>query len=84
MSTETITTIISGLALLVSFFAAFGWLIHRTDARTDRLDQRLTARIDSVAAELSGRIGNVERELVEVKIAVARIEGPPRHLLSPR
>ncbi len=117
VSVETIATIISGLALLVSFFAAFGWLIHRTDSRIDaaegklgtRIDAaetKLEARIDDVETKLEGRINALEtklegridaldtkleartnalaHEVVEVKIAVARLEGPPRRLLPAR
>ncbi len=69
MSTETIAIVISTATLLLGFASAFGWMIHRMDSRFDRL---------------SDRIDRVEHELVEVKIAVARLEGPPRHLLAAR
>jgi len=113
VSTETITTIISAAALLLSFAAAFGWMINRSDkqsAETRRdlgerisgvehelgkrisgvehelgkriggVERELGKRISGVEHELGKRISGVERELVEVKIAIARIEGPPRHL----
>ena len=44
----------------------------------------LRGELITLLREQSERISGVERELVEVKIAVARIEGPPRHLLSAR
>lgn len=95
MSVETITTIISAAGLLVSFATAFGWMINRTDkqsAETRRdLGERITGverdlgeRITGLGRELGERITGVERELVEVKVAVARIEGPPRRLLTAR
>ncbi len=80
MSTETIAIVLSAATLLLGFVSAFGWLIHRMDARIDRVENALGDRIDRVENELEG----VRRELVEVKIAVARIEGPPRHLLPAR
>ncbi|WP_159498962.1 hypothetical protein [Microbacterium sp. 18062] len=64
---------------------------EKLSARIDGVEEKLSARIDGVEEKLGARIdkvdariGGVERELVEVKIAVARIEGPPRHLLSAR
>ena len=73
MTVETIAIVISAAGLLLGFIAAFAWMIRRTDAQFERLSDRLTERISGV-----------ERELVEVKIAVARIEGPPRHLVPAR
>ena len=84
MSTETITIVISSAALLLSFFGAFGWMVHRVDTKIDNLDAKLSAQISSVEERLSARIDGVAREVVEVKIAVARLEGPPRHLLTAR
>lgn len=80
MSTETLAIVISGATLLLSFFAAFGWMIHRTDTRLDRLGEH----ISGVERRLGEHITGVERELGEVKIAIARIEGPSRHLLPLR
>lgn len=89
MSVETIAVVISAAWLLVSFFAGFGWIIRRSDAQFERMRVELGARIDGVARDLDGvardlgtRIDRVEHEVVEVKIAVARIEGPPRRLLT--
>ncbi len=61
-------------------------------ARIDALEDKLGARIDALDARLSARIGGVEEklgaridaltgEVTGVKIAVARLEGPPRHLV---
>ncbi|WP_159498980.1 hypothetical protein [Microbacterium sp. 18062] len=91
MSVDTIAIVISTATMLLGFFGAFGWMIRRSDAQHDRLggridtvEAKLVARIGEVETKLGARIDGVERELVEVKIAVARIEGPPRHLLSAR
>lgn len=50
--------------------------------RIDALDTRLTARIDALDARLSARIDALAGEVTDVKIAIARLEGPPRHLVS--
>ncbi|MFT4212652.1 MAG: hypothetical protein QM626_12370 [Microbacterium sp.] len=80
VSTETIATIISAAALLLSFFVAFfggfSWLIRRTDAQLGEVKQEVSG--------LRHDLGEVKHELGEVKIAIARIEGPPRHLLRAR
>lgn len=78
MSVETITTILSATGILIALGSGFGWMIHRSDAQSQQMEQRLGTRIDSVEQKLD----RVEHEIVEVKIAVARIEGPPRRLLT--
>lgn len=69
VSVETIAIVISAAALLLSSFGMFiggaAWLIRRMDAQFARVD----ARIDALTTEV-----------VEVKIGLARLEGPPRHL----
>lgn len=80
MSVETITVIISTATLLLAFLGVIGWLV----SRVDRLGDKLTARIDAVDDKLTARIEAVERELVEVKIGIARLEGPPHRLLPAR
>lgn len=80
MSAEMITTLVGVISILLAFAAAFGWMIHRIDGVEDRLG----ARIDGVEEKLGARIDKVNDELVEVKVAIARIEGPPRHLVSSR
>jgi hypothetical protein len=53
-------------------------------ARISDGDRVLGERISSFESTLGDQIAGVQRELVEVKIAVARIEGPPRHLIPVR
>ena len=99
MSAEVIAIVISAAALLATFvtmfIGGFAWVIRRMDeriagseeklgARIDSVEERLGTRIDSVEVKLSDRLSAVERELVEVKIGLARLEGPPRQLLAAR
>lgn len=49
--------------------------------RIDRLEQKLSDRIDGVENELGDRIGGLSGDVTDLKIAVARLEGPPRHLI---
>lgn len=63
----------------------------RLDARIDGVETRLIERIDGVETRLTERIDGVETRLtqveqglVEVKIAVARLEGPPPRLAPVR
>lgn len=69
VSVETITIALSAvgivLSLGVSLFAGLTWVVRRIDAVEQRIDSR---------------IGALTGEMTEVKIAVARLEGPPRHL----
>lgn len=69
VSAEILTTVISAAGLLLVLGSGFGWII---------------TRIDSVEKRLGNRMDRLEHELVEVKIAVARIEGPRPHLITPR
>jgi len=48
--------------------------------RIDEVEAKLSKRIDEVETKLSRRIDQVGAEVVDVRIAVARLEGPPRHL----
>lgn len=69
MSVETITTIISAATMLVALASGFGWMVQRADARI---------------AEVNARIDRVADELTEVKVAIARLEGPPPRLITTR
>ena len=59
----------------------------RERANTDQRFEQMQAymdrrfdRVDAQFAETNTRISRVESEVVEMKIAIARLEGPPRHL----
>ena len=97
VSTEVIAIVISAAGVVVtlgaSMFAGFAWILRRIDdrgdavedklsARIDALDMRLSARIDGVEEKLGARIDALAGEVTGVKIAVARLEGPPRHLVT--
>lgn len=73
MSADVIATIIIAAALLVTlsggYLAGLAWLSRRMDARFDKVDER---------------IHGLEVELNEVKIVVARLEGPTPRLIYPR
>lgn len=95
MSVEMITTLVGVVSMLLALAGGFGWMIHRMDSRMDSCESRLGARIDDVGTKLGARIDAVEEKLgaridkvaseqVELKVAIARIEGPPRHLVSAR
>lgn len=77
MSAETIAIVLSAVGIVVTLgvamFAGFSWCVRRTD----ELETKLTTRIDGLEA----RLGAVAADTTELKIAVARIEGPPRHLI---
>lgn len=57
--------------------------VERTlSARIDEVERKLNARIDEVERSLTDRIDAVGHETTEVKIAVARLEGPVPRLLT--
>ncbi|MGH3688854.1 MAG: hypothetical protein ACRDT7_01745 [Microbacterium sp.] len=77
MTIETLTIVISAMGIVLtlgaSLFAAGAWMVRRIDERIDAVGEKLTARIDAVAADVT-----------DLKVSVARLEGPPRHLLAAR
>ncbi len=84
VSAEAIAIVVSAGGLLLSMFGMFvgfaSWIVKRVD----KVEHRLGARIDNVEHTLGERITGVERELVEVKVAVARLEGPRPRLVPAR
>ncbi|WP_372467549.1 hypothetical protein ACCO44_17200 [Microbacterium maritypicum] len=86
MTTETLTIVISAIGIVLtlgaSLFAAGAWMIRRIDDRIDAVDEKLSTRIDAVDEKLSSRIDAVAADVTDLKISVARLEGPPRHLLT--
>jgi hypothetical protein len=83
MSTDTHALIGSGLGGLltlgIAMFAGFAWVIRRIDT----VEQKLGARIDRVEQNQAEFRTSVEHEFTEVKVAIARIEGPrPRLILE--
>lgn len=84
MSTETLATIISAVGVVVtlgtSMFVGAAWMVRRIDA----VEDRLSTRIDAVDEKLSARMDALAADVTDLKISVARLEGPPRHLLTAR
>lgn len=84
MSIEILATMITGLGLVVtlgsSMFVGFAWMLRRIDG----VEARLSRRIDGVEEKLSRRIDDVQAELVDVKVSVARWEGPRPQLQTRR
>lgn len=95
--TITIVISAVGLLLTLggTMIAGFAWCIRRSDrveerlgARIDGVEERLSARIDGVRADLidvdkslGTRIDAVAADTTELKIAMARLEAPQRHLI---
>ncbi|WP_270379050.1 hypothetical protein [Microbacterium algeriense] len=75
MSTEVLAIVVSAIGIVLtlgtSLFAASAWMVRRIDDRIDAADDKLSARIEAGATDDP-----------DLKIAVARLEGPPRHLLT--
>lgn len=98
VSAEIVTMIATGATLLVAMLGGFGWLITRMDARFAQVDARFAdfattmdarfaqvdARFTESASTMDARFDRIERELTEVKVAVARLEGPLPRLLTGR
>ncbi|MFJ4254461.1 hypothetical protein [Microbacterium sp. NPDC090003] len=72
VSAETLAIVVSAIGIVLtlgaSMLAGFAWCVRRIDA----VDAKLTTRIDAVADDVT-----------ELKIALARLEGPARHLYVP-
>ncbi len=93
MSVETLTIVVSALGIVLtlgaSLFAGSAWVVRRMDGmelrlidRMDAGDEKLGARIDAVDLKLTTRIDALAGEVTEVKISIARLEGPTRHLVT--
>ena len=94
MSAEILAIVVSAVGIVLTLgttmLAGFAWCVRRIDAvdeklsaRIDELDHRLTARIDGLDHRLTARIDIVIDDTTALKIAVARLEGPVRHLVLP-
>lgn len=56
----------------------------RLDAKIEAQGDRLDAKIDEQTRRLDAKIDSWGREIVEVKVAIARLEGPLPHLVPAR
>lgn len=84
VSIELVTMIVTLATTLLGLAAGFGWMITRTDARFEMFEQRMDARFEKVEQRMDARFEKVDVELGEVKIAIARLEGPAPRLLVAR
>ena len=86
MSMEVVAIVVSAIGVVLtlgtSFIAAGAWMVRRLDDRIDGLDRKLSTRIDAVDEKLSTRIDAVASDVTDLKISIARLEGPPRNLLT--
>lgn len=57
---------------------------QRLDEKIDAVEHKLSQKIDAVDQRLSRKLDALEHEFTEVKIAVARIEGPRPRLIVER
>lgn len=87
MSPDSIALIITAAGLLVTlgggFFAGLAWVVRRMDERFDTVDNCF-ARVEDRFDKVDDQIRGVQEELNEVKVAVARLEGPHQRLIFPR
>src|SRR5699024_8178840 len=79
------------------FFAGLAWLFRRMDEQFDKVEARFDtveerfdmvddrfARVYDRFAKVDGQLRSVQSELNDVKVAVARPEGPQNKLNIPR
>ncbi|MEE6387742.1 response regulator [Microbacterium paraoxydans] len=76
VSVEVITMLATAATTLVAIISGFGWMIGRMDARFAAVDARFAAQ--------DAKFDRIEHELTEVKIAIARLEGPQPRLVTTR
>jgi hypothetical protein len=78
VSAEIIAVVLSAVGIVLtlgtSMFLGFAWCVRRTDA--------VDLKLHAVEARLSARIDALGHDVTELKIAVARLEGPVPHLLT--
>ena len=84
VSVEVITMLATAVTLLVAIISGFGWMINRMDARFAEVVARFDARFEAQDAKFGARFDRIEQEIVEVKIAIARLEGPTPRLIAAR
>ncbi|MEZ7756437.1 response regulator [Microbacterium paraoxydans] len=80
VSVEVITMLATAATTLVAIISGFGWMIGRMDTRFAAMETKVDARF----AIQDAKFDRIEHELTEVKIAIARLEGPQPRLVSTR
>lgn len=66
--------------ILVAIVFGFGWMINRMDTRSVATEAKFDVRFDRI----EDRLDRVEHEVGDVKIAIARLEGPTPRLMQVR
>ena len=98
MSAEAISLILVAAGVLITlgggFVAGLAWLLRRMDElmdqRFDKVEERFAKvdqrfdKVDERFDKVDQQISSVRAELNDVKVAVARLEGPPPRLIFPR
>ncbi|WP_417541171.1 response regulator [Microbacterium maritypicum] len=91
-----LVAIISGFGWMINRMdARFAEVVARFDARFEAQDAKLgarfeaqdarfDARFEAQDAKFGARFDRIEQEIVEVKIAIARLEGPAPRLIAAR
>lgn len=94
MSPELIATVGIGVTIIAGMFGGFGWMIHRIDRVEARLGDRITqvetrlgdriaqveTKLDRSMDRLGDRVDVLAHEVTDVKITIARLEGPAARL----
>lgn len=87
MSAEMFSLIFVAAGVVITlgsgFIAGLAWLLRRMDERFEKVDQRFD-KADDRFSQVDEQIRSVQSELNEVKVAVARLEGPQQRLILPR
>ncbi|WP_298862477.1 hypothetical protein [uncultured Microbacterium sp.] len=76
MSPELIAILSAFVTLGFGIVGGFAWMLHQMDARFDKVDERFD-KVDERFAEMS-------RDVTDLKVAVARLEGGRPQLLTGR
>ncbi len=70
--------------VVATFNARFETQDAKFDSRFETQDAKFDARFEAQDAKLDARFDRIEQEIVEVKIAIARLEGPTPRLIAAR
>lgn len=91
MSVEVLAIIISAAGLLITLggglFAGFAWTIRRSDSQFAEIRSEFREEFREVHGEIRAvreDLQHLRVELTEVKISVARLEGPRDQIIWPR
>ena len=94
MSAEVLSMVLVAAGVLITLggglFAGLAWLLRRMDERFDTVDRRFEKvdqrfdKVDERFDKIDERMNLLQSELNDVKVAVARFEGPHPRLIFPR